>query len=190
MLRIRDVYPGSQIRIIPSQIPDPRSRVIKISGSWVRIRIKEFNHFEPKKLFLSSRKYDPGCSSRMPDPDLDIFTHPGSGIRGSERHLIQDSKQICIHWSCFLMIWFSFENFKAVFWNSFPSSFDSTQWECYCAVTQRKLPLKRHKMELYFTFSNYHLKIVSLPCQTWIHFFLLAELTTRNEILMLIAASR
>jgi hypothetical protein len=30
-----------------------------------RIRIKEFKYFNPKKLFLSSRKYDPGCSSRI-----------------------------------------------------------------------------------------------------------------------------
>jgi hypothetical protein len=32
-------------------------------------------------LFLSSRKYDPGCSSQIqiPDPDPDFFIHPGSG---------------------------------------------------------------------------------------------------------------
>jgi hypothetical protein len=46
-----------------------------------RIRIKEFKYFNPKKWFLSSRKYDPDCSSRIriripdlgfkkaPDPD-------------------------------------------------------------------------------------------------------------------------
>ena len=48
---IRDAYPGSRIQ---GQ---------KDSGS--RIRIKEFKYFLPKKLFLSFRKYDPGCSSRI-----------------------------------------------------------------------------------------------------------------------------
>jgi hypothetical protein len=43
-------------------IPDPG---LKRS----RIRIKNLSFFKPKKLFLSSRKYDPGCSSRIPDPD-------------------------------------------------------------------------------------------------------------------------
>jgi hypothetical protein len=28
-----------------------------------RIHIKEFKYFNPKNCFLSSRKYDPGCSS-------------------------------------------------------------------------------------------------------------------------------
>jgi hypothetical protein len=40
----RDVYPGSEF----------------FSS---RIRIKEFKYFNPKKWFLSSRKYDPECSS-------------------------------------------------------------------------------------------------------------------------------
>ncbi len=30
-----------------------------------RIRTKEFKYFNPQKGFLSSGKYDPGCSSRM-----------------------------------------------------------------------------------------------------------------------------
>jgi hypothetical protein len=55
-------------------IPDPRSRVNRISGSWVRIRIKEFKYFEPTKIVSKlSGKYDPECSSRMPDPDLDFY---------------------------------------------------------------------------------------------------------------------
>ncbi len=41
-----------------------------------------------QKLFLSSRKYDPGCSSRIriliPDPDPDFFTHPGSQLQGQK----------------------------------------------------------------------------------------------------------
>jgi hypothetical protein len=48
-------------------IPDPGSDFFH-PGSW--ILIKEFKYFNPKKLFLSSWKYDPDCSSRIPDPDL------------------------------------------------------------------------------------------------------------------------
>jgi hypothetical protein len=51
--------PGSDF--FPSRIPDPNCLH---PGS--RIRIKEFmyiNPKKPKKWFLSSRKYDPGCSS-------------------------------------------------------------------------------------------------------------------------------
>jgi hypothetical protein len=33
-------------------------------------------------LFLSSRKYDPGCSSRIPDPDADFLPIPDPGSRG------------------------------------------------------------------------------------------------------------
>jgi hypothetical protein len=53
VLRIWDVYPGSRIRIF--SLPDPGSAN----------RIREFKYFNPKKWFLSSRKYDPGCSSRI-----------------------------------------------------------------------------------------------------------------------------
>jgi hypothetical protein len=57
-----------------SRIPDPNS---SHPGSWIpdpdpncfhpgsRIHIKEFKYFNPKNCFLSSRKYDPGCSSRI-----------------------------------------------------------------------------------------------------------------------------
>ncbi len=64
MWRIRDVYPGSRIRLF--SIPDPGSRIL----------IKEFKYFNPKKSkkwFLSSEKYDPGCSSLIPDPDDDFL---------------------------------------------------------------------------------------------------------------------
>ncbi len=51
-----------------------------------RIRIKEFKYFNPKKWFLSSRKYDQGCSSRIPDPDP--FTHSGSrGQKGTRSRI-------------------------------------------------------------------------------------------------------
>jgi hypothetical protein len=56
-----------------------------------RIRIKEFKYgFLPQKLFLSSRKYYLDCSwrIRIPDPDHEFFTHPGS--RGSKRHRIPE----------------------------------------------------------------------------------------------------
>ncbi len=42
---------------------------------------------KPKKWFLSTRKYDPGCSSRIPDPDADFYP---SRIQGSKRHRIPD----------------------------------------------------------------------------------------------------
>jgi hypothetical protein len=35
----------------------------------------------PKKWFLSSRKYDPGCSSRIPDPDADFLPIPDPGVK-------------------------------------------------------------------------------------------------------------
>jgi hypothetical protein len=40
--------------------------------------LKEFKYFNPKKAkkwFLSSKKYDPGCSSRI---RMLTFSHPGS----------------------------------------------------------------------------------------------------------------
>jgi hypothetical protein len=65
-------HTGSRIRFFPS-----------------RIRIKEFKYFNPKKCFLSSGKYDPGCSSRIriliffpsriPDSGVKKAPDPGSG---------------------------------------------------------------------------------------------------------------
>jgi hypothetical protein len=50
-----------------------------------RIRIKELMYFYPKKLFLSSRKYDPGCWSRSliwdSDPDFLPIPDPGSRVK-------------------------------------------------------------------------------------------------------------
>ncbi len=47
-----------------------------------RICIREFKYFNLKKWFLSSRKYDSGCLSRIripdPDPDFLVLTHSGS----------------------------------------------------------------------------------------------------------------
>ncbi len=44
-----------------SRIPDPTFFHPGSELSPSRIRIKEFKYFNPKKWFLSSRKYDPGC---------------------------------------------------------------------------------------------------------------------------------
>ncbi len=54
-----------------------RSRVIKIPGSGSAS--KNLNNFEPKKLFLSSRKYDPGMF--FLDPDLDFLPIPDPGVK-------------------------------------------------------------------------------------------------------------
>jgi hypothetical protein len=79
VLRIRDVYPGSDFF-------SPGSELFPS-----RIRIKEFKYFNPKQRFLSSRKYDPGCSfrtqiltfypSRIPDPGSRGQKGTGSRIR-------------------------------------------------------------------------------------------------------------
>jgi hypothetical protein len=69
----------------PSRIPDPNCLY---PGS--RILIKEFKYFNPKKAkkwLLSSKKYDPGCLSPIPDPDADFLP---SLIQGSKRHPIPD----------------------------------------------------------------------------------------------------
>jgi hypothetical protein len=80
------MFPGSDF--FPSAFRDPGSEFFH-PGS--RIRIKEFKYFNPKKWFLSSRKYDPGCSSRIririltfypspiPDPGVKKAPDPGSG---------------------------------------------------------------------------------------------------------------
>jgi hypothetical protein len=44
-----------------------------------RIRIKEFKYCNTKKWFLSSRKYDPDCSSWIPDPGVKKAPDPGFG---------------------------------------------------------------------------------------------------------------
>jgi hypothetical protein len=41
---------------------------------------KNYKYFTPKR-FLSSRKYDLGCSSRIPDPDPDFLPIPDPGVR-------------------------------------------------------------------------------------------------------------
>ncbi len=75
VLQIRDVYPGSRIRIFPSRIPDPGS---KDSGSRIRTRIKEF-----KKLFLSFRKSDQ-WEKDHPGSQIRIFSITDPGSRGQK----------------------------------------------------------------------------------------------------------
>ncbi len=91
VLRIRDGYPESPIpdptffypgsRIRPVSIPDPGSASKNLSVLTPK---------KPKKWFLCSRKYDPSCSSWIPDPDADLLPipDPGSQIKGSKRHRI------------------------------------------------------------------------------------------------------
>jgi hypothetical protein len=76
-------HPGSDFFL--SRIPDPNCLH---PGS--RILIKKFKYLTPKKAkkwFPSSKKYDPGCSSRIPDPDTDFLP---SRISGSKKHPIPD----------------------------------------------------------------------------------------------------
>ncbi len=75
MLRIRDVYPGSEFfpsRILSqkdSRIPDPDYHQHQ------RIYVLFIKNF--------SRKYDPGCSSRIRIPDLNFLpiTIPEPGVK-------------------------------------------------------------------------------------------------------------
>jgi hypothetical protein len=70
--------PGSDF--FPSRIPDPNC-----SHPGSQIRIKEFKYFNPKKWFISYRKYDLGCSSRIPDPDPDFLPIPDPGVKKGQK---------------------------------------------------------------------------------------------------------
>jgi hypothetical protein len=63
-----DFFP-SRIRTV--SIPDPGSAS------------KNLRVLTPKKWVLSSRKYDPGCSSRIPDSDADFYPSriPDPGVK-------------------------------------------------------------------------------------------------------------
>ena len=73
VLRIRDVYLGSNFFHPGSQI-----------------HIKEFRYFNPKKWFLRSRKYNPGCSSQIPDPDPAFLPIPDPKVK-KVRYRISDT---------------------------------------------------------------------------------------------------
>jgi hypothetical protein len=57
--------PGSRIRLFPSRILDPSCLH---PGSRIPDPGSSSRTPKQKKWFLSSKKYDPGCSSRIPDP--------------------------------------------------------------------------------------------------------------------------
>ncbi len=59
------------IRIFPYAIPDSGSKRSQIPG--FASASKNLNIFNPKNRFASSRKYDPGCLSRIPIFPLKIF---------------------------------------------------------------------------------------------------------------------
>ncbi len=57
-------------------IRDPRSEIFPF-----RIRVKELKYFNLKNWFLSSWKYDPGCSSQIQIPDPDFLPVPDPGVK-------------------------------------------------------------------------------------------------------------
>jgi hypothetical protein len=77
VLRIRDVYPGSDF--FPSRIPD-QNFSIPDPGS----ASKNLGILTQEKWFLSSRKYDPGCSSQIPDPWVKKAPDPEHWCCGSD----------------------------------------------------------------------------------------------------------
>jgi hypothetical protein len=70
---------GSGMCIPNFSVPNPGSEFFSS-----RIRSKEFEYCNPKKWFLNSRKYDPGCSSRIPDPDTGFLPIPDPGQMGQK----------------------------------------------------------------------------------------------------------
>jgi hypothetical protein len=75
-------------------IADPGSGDKKISDPESWSAAKSLSIFNPKKLFLSSRKYDPGCASRtrIPDPDLDFISRAQKGT-GSQIRIRNTAKR-------------------------------------------------------------------------------------------------
>jgi hypothetical protein len=82
--RIRDVYPGPRIPDPTFFHPDSRVRTVSIPdpGSSSK-NLSILTPKKAKKWFLSSKKYDPGCSSRIPDPDADFLPSriPDPGVK-------------------------------------------------------------------------------------------------------------
>jgi hypothetical protein len=67
----------SRIRLF--SIPDPNFSITDPGSS-----SKNLSIFIPKKKVQSSRKYYPGCSPRMPDPDPDFLPIPDPESRGQK----------------------------------------------------------------------------------------------------------
>ncbi len=78
--------PGCLSRIRLFSIPDPGSELSPSRIPNPHQRIKYFNPKKcKKKWFLSSKKYDPGCSSRI---RMLTFSHPGSrGQKGTQSRI-------------------------------------------------------------------------------------------------------
>jgi hypothetical protein len=67
--------PGCFFRIRFFSNPDPGSEFFLS-----RILSKEFEYFNSKKWLSSFRKYDPGCTSRIPGSGSCLITYPGTRI--------------------------------------------------------------------------------------------------------------
>ncbi len=92
VLRIRDVSPGSRIRIFSIPYPDPN------------FSINEFKYFNP--MFRSSLKYDPGCSSRIriPDPDPDPGSRGQKGTGSRIRIRYTDNFRAECQWKMYFIL--------------------------------------------------------------------------------------
>jgi hypothetical protein len=91
VLRIRDVYPGSEF--FSSQIPDPN-----FFHPGCRIRIKKFKYFNPKKLFLNSRKYGTGSvNTASIAPPLAI--NDERGVNAPRDHVECGAVEVCVVFS-------------------------------------------------------------------------------------------
>jgi hypothetical protein len=73
VLRIRDVYPGSEF--LPYRIQGQKD-----SGSRIRIRIKEFRYFNPK-IVSEVAKILSGLFIPDPDPDFYLSQTPDPGVK-------------------------------------------------------------------------------------------------------------
>jgi hypothetical protein len=75
VLRFRDVYPESRILIFPT----------RVQGQMVQYRLTK-NFKERCFLFLSSRKYDPGCLSRIRKISIPDTGVKRTLVHGSRNH--------------------------------------------------------------------------------------------------------
>ncbi len=94
MLRIRDVCPGSRIRIF--SIPDPGSRVKKIPDPGSGSTFQNLSILT-QKIVSKLSEYDQGCLSRIRITGYGFwfFTHPGSRVQKGTGPRIQIHKTAC-----------------------------------------------------------------------------------------------
>ncbi len=85
VLRIRHVYPGSVV--FQSRILGPNFSNLNLGSASMNLSVFSFY---PKKWFLSTQTYDPGCSSPIRIRIFLTIPEPGSRIRGSKLHRIPD----------------------------------------------------------------------------------------------------